>query len=308
MALTLPGSLTALFHSLPHLAISREIIWSLAIFVGASLVSRIHFRHIFSRRDASLEERRQRQANFRNTLILITLGLLAFVWGGEIRSMILSLAAIAAAIMIVSKELISCVYGSMIFTFSKLAKIGDAVEVGTFKGELLDQDWFNLTLMELSDTHYYSGNIVKIPTSFLLTTPLINHSQGGAYCFGSLLLHSRQEHATAALRIAQQAASEICHAWTEPARASLEQLMSSRLTHAPDAEPKATLVSVDKDSLAVSLRFITPSGERASTQALISQLYFTRFESYLREPRLTDASWPLNLSSSTSTLPARPTP
>lgn len=288
MALSFNGTWLEWARSLPHLSISKELAWSCAILVCAYLVSRIHATRAFSRKDHTVEERRQRHVNFRNGIILLTLGLLGFVWGGEIRALILSLAAIAAAAMIVSKEIISCFYGSLIFSFSRLARIGDSIEIGSNRGELLDHDWMSLTLMELSDNHYYSGNIVKVPTSALLATPLVNLSQGGAYRFASLRFHARQEHASAALRIAAEAAAQVCAPWMEQARASVAELMSARLSIAPDVEPKAALVSVDKDSVAVTLRFVAPAGSRASSQAEIARVYFSEFETYLRQDRQTE--------------------
>lgn len=296
MASNFAGSIPSWVQDLPQtlpqalaqVSLYRELAWSCAILVCASLVGRLHSRRLLKRAESSVEERRHRHANFRNGLILATLALLGFVWGGEIRSLILSLAAITAAAMIVSKEIISCFYGSLIFSFSKLARIGDSIEVGPHKGELMDYNWLSLTLMEVSETHYYSGKIVKIPTSSLLSFPLVNLSQGGAYRFAALLFHARHEHGCAALRIARDAASEVCAPWIHEAKNSFGDLMSSHLSNAPDVESMAALVSVDKDSLAVSLRFVAPAGSRAQAQAEISRLYFEAFEAYLREERIAE--------------------
>ena len=187
--------------------------------------------------------------------------------------------------MIVSKELITCVYGGFIFTFSQLAKIGDAIEVGPLRGELLDHNWLSFTLLEHSDTHFYSGKLIKVPNSVLLVTPLANLSQGGAYRFCTVLFHARQENATAALECAKAAADEVCAPWLEAARASLAALRVQHLTQVPDATPLATLSSVDKDALSISLRFVAPAGARAATQAEISRRYFESLEGRLRRER-----------------------
>lgn len=264
---------------------SKEIFWSIALIACASLAARIQFRLIHNRQDESIEQKRQARANFRNALIFATLGMLGFVWGGEIRSLILSLAAIAAAIMIVSKEVISCFYGAFLFALSKPAKIGDSIEIGTLKGELLDHNWFYMTLMEHADTHYYSGKTVKIPNSILLVSPLVNLSQGGDFRFSTLSFHARHEHATVALTAALDSANESCHAWIEQAKEHVQTLQNTHLTQAPDAQPKATLVSHDKDSVIISLRFPVPAGQRAQIQAEISKKYFERFEAHLKSEK-----------------------
>jgi hypothetical protein len=276
-------------HFIPSFWGSKEIFWTLALLSCASLAARIQFKRILSRKADSLEDRRQARANFRNALIFATLGMLGFVWGGELQSMIISLAAIAAAILIVSKELISCFYGSLVFNLSKPARIGDAIEIGPHKGELLDHNWLSITLLEISDTHFYSGRVIKVPSSSLLATPLINLSQGGPYRFGTLLFHVRHEHARAALGLAQAAALEVCSPWTEDARGILDTMSASRLAHMPDVEAQATMISIDKDSLAISLRFIAPASRRAWAQASISKLFFEGFESHLKTEKAAEA-------------------
>ena len=270
-------------------SISREIFWTLALFAFCSIMARLQYRRIHHLTDLTLEQKRQKKTNFRNGLILGLLCMLGFVWGGEIRSLILSLAAIAAAIMIVSKEIISCFYGAFILALSKPARIGDSIEIGPHKGELLDHNWLTLTLMEHSDTHYYSGKTIKIPNSLLLTTPLVNLSQGGAYRFCTLVFHARQENATISQHCAKLAADQVCVSWVDDAKIHAELLHGVHLTQAPDAEPKATLLSQDKDTVLVSLRFPAPAGKRATTCAEISRIYHQEFETYLRDEKLKES-------------------
>lgn len=281
---TLDSSLRWL-HGIAGQSAYKDVFWSLSLIACAFIALQINSRRVRSKASMSVEQKRQAKATFRNAMIFAVLGGLGFVWGGEIRSLILSLAAIAAAIMIVSKELITCVYGGFIFTFSQLAKIGDAIEVGSLRGELLDHNWLSFTLLEHSDTHFYSGKLIKVPNSVLLVTPLANLSQGGAYRFCTVLFHARQENATAALDCAKAAAEEVCSPWIESARASLAALQVQHLTQVPDATPLATLSSVDKDSLSISVRFVAPAGARATTQAEISRRYFESLEGRLRKER-----------------------
>lgn len=289
----LPPSLANQFHSwavsVPTFWASKEIFWTLVLLAGAFLAARIQFKRIVSRLGDSLDDRRQARATFRNALIFATLGMLGFVWGGEIQSMLLSLAAIAAAILIVSKELIACFYGSLGFNLSKPARIGDAIEIGSHKGELLDHNWLSLTLLEVSDTHFYSGRVIKIPSSALLTSPLVNLSQGGPYRFGTMVFHARHEHASAALALAESAALQVCGAWTDDARVVLDAMRSARLSQMPDAEAQATLVSVDKDSVSVSLRFVAPASRRALAQASISKIFHQGFEAHLKAEKSLEA-------------------
>ena len=220
-------ALLRFFHHLAAQSGYKALFWSAALIASALLVGAIQSRRLRLREGMSLEQKRQARASFRNWLLLAVVASLGFVWGGEIRSLILSLAAIAAAVMIVSKEMISCLYGGMLFTFSKLAKIGDSIEVGPHRGELLDHNWLSFTLLEHGDTHFYTGKIIKIPNSLLLASPLTNLSQGGAFRFCTLNFHARQENASAALACALESAQEVCQPWVENARAHMAALHST---------------------------------------------------------------------------------
>jgi small-conductance mechanosensitive channel len=305
-------SLDGLLRGFHHLAAQsgyKAFFWSAALIACAFLCAAIHSRRLRHRAGMSLEQKRQARASFRNGLLLAAVAGLGFVWGGEIRSLILSLAAIAAALMIVSKEMISCFYGGLLFTFSKLATIGDSIEVGPHRGELLDHNWLSFTLLEHADTHFYTGKIVKIPNSLLLGAPLINQSQGGLFRFCTINFHARQDHASAALECALAAAQDVCGAWIDDARSHMSALQSKHLTLAPDVAPRAALISVDKDALMVSLRFAAPASSRAATQAEVSRLYFERFEAHLKAEKqqaLIEARQALAAPAQTSTLVAAP--
>ena len=85
----------------------------------------------------------------------------------------------AAAIVIATKELIMCLSGTLLRASGRSYQIGDRVEVGTFRGDVIDQTLLTTSLLEVGPGnafHQHTGRLIVVPNSTLLTTPVVNES------------------------------------------------------------------------------------------------------------------------------------
>ncbi|MEE4154673.1 MAG: mechanosensitive ion channel domain-containing protein [Erythrobacter sp.] len=117
---------------------------------------------------------RQWTVNVRNALMLIgTLGLL-MIWAPQLRTFALSLTAVAVAIVVATKELIMCLSGAAFRTFTRAYAIGDIVQIGDQRGEVVD---INLMATRLRETERREGSIrsmqrtIIVPHSLLFSQP-----------------------------------------------------------------------------------------------------------------------------------------
>lgn len=123
-------------------------------------------------------------ANVRNMLILVAVVGLAMIWAPQLRTFALSLTAVAVAIVVATKELILCLSGSAFRTFTRAYMVGDIVEIGASKGEVLDLNLFSSHLREFEEREgsmIATGRDIIVPHSLLFTVPsrVISNSQGG---------------------------------------------------------------------------------------------------------------------------------
>lgn len=81
---------------------------------------------------------RRWSANVRNGLLLLAAVGLIMNWEPQLRTLALSLKAVAVAVVVATKELLLCLSGSALRTFISAYAIGDYVEIGAFKGEVID--------------------------------------------------------------------------------------------------------------------------------------------------------------------------
>lgn len=113
-------------------------------------------------------------ANLRNLLVVIGLLALILIWAPQLRTFALSLTAVAVALVIATKELILCLSGSAFRTFTRAYSVGDYVELGGIRGEVMDHNLLATRLEEFEDrdgSFVRTGRNVIVPHSLLFTSP-----------------------------------------------------------------------------------------------------------------------------------------
>lgn len=152
--------------------LTSEILLTFCTFFFLFIVLSLYSQHL-KRQSLSSDLHRRLWVRFRSLCVFISFLILSFLWGGEIRTFFLSIAALAAALIIVSKEIISSIIGGLLFILRRPAQIGDYIQIGPHQGTLLDHHLFYTTIedtsMSLQEGHPRS---VKIPNSMFLTHSL----------------------------------------------------------------------------------------------------------------------------------------
>ncbi|WP_120077246.1 mechanosensitive ion channel domain-containing protein [Aurantiacibacter odishensis] len=150
------------------------------VLLGARLIAG---RALRRREDLTQQVARRWTANFRNVLILIAAIGLIMIWAPQLRTFALSLTAVAVAIVVATKELILCLSGAALRTFTRAFSVGDVIEVGTTKGEVLDLNLLATRLKEFESTDgsiVPTGRTITLPYSLLFTLPakVLPHAKG----------------------------------------------------------------------------------------------------------------------------------
>lgn len=136
------------------------------------LVHQIRRRSEFLSKDQRLWMSRAKNGS----VLLIALGLVS-IWWPELREFALSIAAAAVALVIATKELILCFSGSVLKAGSGAFGIGDWIEVGDLRGEVIEQNMLSTTIQELdteNNSYEYTGKTITIPNSIFLSQSVKN--------------------------------------------------------------------------------------------------------------------------------------
>lgn len=103
-------------------------------------------------------------------------GLVA-IWAGEIRAFALSIAAVAVAFVIATKELWLCMTGAVWRGASQAFSVGDWIDIGPHSGEVIEEDLLATVLQEVDPYDFsITGRTIWVPNSLLLTAPVVNNS------------------------------------------------------------------------------------------------------------------------------------
>jgi len=161
------------------------------------------------------------------SLIILAMGLFG-IWATELRAFAISLVAVAAAIAISTKEVLQCFLGGFYKASARPFELRDRIEVGNFRGEVIDHNFFSTTLLEIGpsrDNQQLSGRQIVLPNSLLLSNAIVNQGLQQEYVLQSIRVTVYPEESLQALESAMlNAANAECSAFLEPARQSIERL------------------------------------------------------------------------------------
>jgi len=151
------------------------------------LLFRVYLVYLIKRNSSILSEKqRQWATRVKNvTWFIIFIGLFG-IWWSELSNFAFSIAAVALALVIATKELILCFSGALMRAGSGMFSINDWIEVGTLRGEVIDYNIFSTTLQELDKTpnnYTFTGKTILVPNSLFLSEPVKNLNFSKRYVF-----------------------------------------------------------------------------------------------------------------------------
>jgi small-conductance mechanosensitive channel len=140
------------------------------------------------------ESQRRGISAIKNLTWLLIFAVLLMVWFSEIRNFALSIAAVAIAIVIATKELILCVSGALLKATSGTFTVGDWVEIGEVRGEVIEYNFFATTIQEIEPGNRYdfTGKSIVVPNSLFLTTYVKNLNFMKRYVFHRFTVTSNE--------------------------------------------------------------------------------------------------------------------
>ncbi len=243
-----------------------------ALLVGlAFLVSHLWGRYL-SRGEISAEKRRLHLVWARNIIWFATLLVVMSVWASTIAGFALSVAAVAGAILIVSKELVMCVHGYLYVTVVQPYKIGDVIEFNGLHGRVVDIDMFATTLVELDRAGQRTGKVAEFPNGLLLTHPLVNASPNGEFALHAIHIpipegaaHDLDRIEATALAAADQATA----AWREEAMAHFRREAEATFIDLPSGASKVSWDFSNPEHLMLVVRVAVRVGQSAKVEQAV---------------------------------------
>jgi small-conductance mechanosensitive channel len=267
----------ALLPMLADRALIRDVIIS-AVFITVLMVCRSLMRRaILRRHDLGPEVRRRWVVYLRNAALGVFFLGMIFIWGHEIQTFAVSLVAIAAAIVLATKEMILCMLGSIYRSSSNAFTVGDRVEIGGIRGQVIDMNFVSTTLMESSHALQHQGTVgrsITVPNSLLLNQPVFNESMLGDYVLQTIhIAITRVDDWLKAELVLLEAGQTIAAEYALDLSRHARELERRYALESPMIEPRVR-ISLDRyEEIGLQLQIAVPLGQRAKIEQRVLRMF-----------------------------------
>lgn len=240
---------------------------------------RLAVRALLKREKDPPEVLRRWVIDTRNIAIALIVFGVILIWGPQLRAFALSLAAFAVAVVVAGKELILCVVGSMYRAGSRAFAIGERIEVGGVRGDIIDKSMLTTTLLEVGpghSNHDYTGRAVVVPNALLLAGPTYSETFTEAFGFHLFTIplgpSDDWNRAEQALLVA---ANEECAAFLTTARTHLDALRRRHGLPAISVEPQVTVDVPEPGRINLIVRVPVPVRKTGTVEQAILRRYLS---------------------------------
>ncbi len=261
---------------------NQNIIMTIVFFVGFLALRSVIISAMKKWSFNTAEDRRRSTANLRNGLFFIFIIGLIFIWGSELKAFAISLVAVAAALVVATKEIILCLMGGILKASTKLFAIGDRIQIKGLRGEVIDHNFFVTVLFEIGPgekSNQFTGRTLKIPNSIFLTESVIVEPSGNHYCltvFRVPLLMPKNIKSVEKLLVKNALAT--CKHYQEKAKSYIEDICKKEGVDTPFLEPRVLYEIKDKDTIEFHVRMAVPFSEKTKTEKHLLDLFFDDYE------------------------------
>jgi small-conductance mechanosensitive channel len=246
--------------------VARDGLASLLI-VATMLVLRSAALQALRRSKLEIDDQLRWRGQIRNATVGIVLLSVTVVWAQELHAVAISVAAIAAAFVIATKEFIMCLMGSTLRASGGSFRVGDRIEVAGVRGDVLDIGPLTTAVLEIGpgqSIHQRTGRKITLPNSLFLTHPVTNETMSDDFVLHVLRVPlaadadwpaARDKLATIATERCAQYVDDTRHALAKTAPAGIGGNLIS-------TEPVVYLELPDPGRIELLLRFPTPARQR----------------------------------------------
>lgn len=251
----------------------NDVIKSVLFVLFLIVLRAVILRMLSLNKKISMETMRRWAVNLRNAVLLLSLIGMFTIWAQQLSNFALSMVAVAMALVLATKELIMCLAGGFLRTITNSYTLGDHIEIGAYRGLVVDIDMLSTTIMELGPehmVHQFTGKAISLPNSLLLSNPVIRENYMGEYVVHVITIPVANEiDVQRCETLLMESAQEICAPFIEDARRHMLRIEKRHLVDTPSVEPRIAIRPVDEKHYVFIVRIAIPASERHRVEQAI---------------------------------------
>src|ERR1700691_4444577 len=172
-----------------------------------------------------------------------------------------------AGVAVDLQDVLASIAGAFSIGFSKLYAMGDRVQIGDTRGDVIDIGLLRTTLLETGNwvgRDLYNGRIVRIPNSAVLKGPVFNYSQGFRFIWDEIkVLFTTTSDCQLAREMLLRVAKEAIGEYLLKAQTSWKMMSDNYRSANPPLEPTVALL-VNAGSLEFTVSYVVDYTKRTA--------------------------------------------
>lgn len=247
------------------------VLYSLSKFARRALINRIE--------DSSARYRTRKFISF-ITYILVIL-FLASVFSDKLGGFTVAFGVAGAGIAFALQEVIASVAGWLAVTFSSFYKIGDRVQLGGIKGDVIDIGVLRTTIFEMGNWvngDQYNGRVVRVANSFVFKEPVFNYSGDFPFLWDEITIPTRHgSDRKLARQILEEAAQAVIGDYAKAASKTWKKLVKNYMIEEARVDPMV-MMTMDHNWMSYTLRYVVNHKHRRTTKDQLFEHILDAFE------------------------------
>ena len=192
---------------------------------------------------------------------------LAILFEDRLGRLSFALGVVGAGVAVALQDVLASFAGAFSIGFSKLYAVGDRVQIGDIRGDVIDIGLLRTTLMETGNwvsMDLYNGRIVRIPNSTVLKGSVFNYSQGFRFVWDEIkVLFTTSSDCQFAREMLLRVAKEAIGEYLVEAQTSWKAMSDYYRSENPPLEPTVALV-VYAGSLEFTVSYVVDYTKRTT--------------------------------------------
>jgi small-conductance mechanosensitive channel len=191
------------------------------------------------------------------------------VFSDQLGSLAVAFGVAGAGIAFALQEVIVSIAGWIALSFGQFYHVGDRVQVGGIKGDVIDIGMLRTTLMEIGqwvDGDLYNGRIVRVANSFVFKEPVFNYSADFPFIWDEILVPVKYGSDYAIAReIINQAVAKDVGEYTDFANKTWKKMVRKYSVEETSVDPIVTMVAND-NWMEFTARYVVDNKHRRGTK------------------------------------------
>jgi small-conductance mechanosensitive channel len=227
---------------------------------------------------------------------LTALLMLSVVFSNQLSGVTVAFGVAGAGIAFALQEVIASFAGWFAIHFAHFYSVGDRVEVGGIKGDIIDISFLRTILMEVGewiDGDLYNGRVVRVANSFVFKAPVYNYSGEFPFLWDEITVPVKYgcDHKLAR-RVLEKVAEDILGAYAREAEKSWSEFSKKFLLPETSTDPAVTVRATD-NWIEYTLRYVVDYKSRRKTRDALFESILDAFASSEGKLELASATFQL---------------